>query len=57
MIPATAKLERLGNGTTLHPTYNTNPGNQDMINLQNFYDLTMDLKEAGGCGPAEFPQL
>lgn len=56
VIPAYDKLQRMGNGSTLHPTYNMALDDTYFARLQNFYDLTMETKTQGLCGPAEFPQ-
>jgi hypothetical protein len=56
VIPAYDKLVRMGNGSTLHPTYNTNLADTQFTRLQNFYDLTKQAKVNGLCGPAQFPQ-
>jgi len=56
VIPAYDKLVRMGNGSTLHPTFNTSLDDQYFVRLQNFYDLTMQTKASGLCGPAQFPQ-
>ena len=57
VIPAYEKLEAMGNGSTLHPTYNYSPDNRNMQDLQNFYEKTKARVEAGNCAPAAFPQL
>ncbi len=57
VIPATDKIMRMGNGSTLHQRFNVDPNDQYFQYLQNFYDLTMATKAAGQCGPAQFPQL
>jgi hypothetical protein len=57
IIPATDKIVRMGNGTTLHPRFNVNPDNQDFLNLEEFYNLTMQAKAAGQCAPPGFPTV
>ena len=57
MVPNIPRLVRAGNGTTGHPEYNTNPNDQYMLRLQEFYELTLETKANGECGPAQFPQL
>ena len=47
-----AQLQRMGNGTTLHPTYNTNLDSEYFGRLESFYQLTLQTKNAGQCGPA-----
>lgn len=56
MVPNIPRLVRAGNGTTGHPEYNTNPNDLYMQRLQEFYELTLETKENGECGPAQFPQ-
>ncbi|HTM21338.1 MAG TPA: hypothetical protein VL172_12545 [Kofleriaceae bacterium] len=56
VIPAYDKIVRMGNGSTLHPTFNTDLADQYFVRLQNFYDLTKQAKTNGQCGPAVFPQ-
>jgi len=53
IVPAIDKLERMGNGTTLHPTYSID--NEHFDRLEQFYQLTLQDQQAGGCGPATFP--
>ena len=57
VVPALDKLMLKGAGEGSHPTYITGPGDVYFQRLQQFYDLTMATKAAGGCGPAEFPPL
>ena len=54
VIPAYDKLVRMGNGTTLHPEYNTNLDDQDFQRLEQFYQRTLERQANGQCGPAEF---
>lgn len=56
IIPAFDKLRRMGDGTTLHPTYDINLQNRHFQRLQQFYDLTLAAFQAGTCGPPGFPQ-
>lgn len=66
IIPAYDKLERMGNGTTLHPTFNYCSAEQvengdcnddDFLALEQFHQLTNQALAQGACGPAEFPPV
>jgi len=55
VIPAYDKFERMGNGSTLHPRFNYSLDSTTLQRLEQFYQLTMETKAAGQCGPAQFP--
>lgn len=57
VVPAMDKLILKGAGEGSHPTYITGPGDPYFQALQQFHELTLATKAAGGCGPAEFPPL
>lgn len=55
VVPATEKLDNKGAGSNNHPTYITSPGDPYYQALDQFYQLTLQQKAAGLCGPATFP--
>ncbi|RMH40872.1 MAG: hypothetical protein D6689_12505 [Deltaproteobacteria bacterium] len=55
VIPAYDKLERMGNGSTLHPRFDYGPDDPYFQRLAEFHQLTEQTKLAGQCGPAQFP--
>jgi len=55
VVPAYDKITTKSNGDNNHPTFQSGTGDPYYQKLQNFYDLTMAAKNAGTCGPAQFP--
>jgi hypothetical protein len=55
VVPAVEKLRLKGGGAGDHPTYNTSPSDPYFLALDQFHQLTLGVKQAGTCGPAEFP--
>lgn len=55
VVPASDKLVRMGNGSTLHPRFGTGPGDPWFAAMAQFYSLTRDVQFAGLCGPPVTP--
>lgn len=55
VVPASDKLVRMGNGSTLHPRFATDPGDPYFQAMARFYSLTFDVQAAGACGPPVTP--
>jgi hypothetical protein len=55
VAPALEKLERVAGGDQDHPTFPTGQADPHIQALERFYQLTIDTRAAGGCGPADFP--
>ncbi len=55
VVPASDKLVRMGNGSTLHPRFGTGPGDPYFAAMARFYSLTRDVQFAGQCGPPVTP--
>ena len=55
VVPAYDKLSRKGGGDNNHPTFAVGQGDEHYEHLDTFYQLTMQARQAGLCGPPEFP--
>jgi len=55
VIPAYDKITRMGDGSTLHPRFNTDPASTNYQRLQDFYALTLQAQQAGLCGAPVYP--